>query len=256
MIKLLRFEWRKLWQQKSLYICFGVGLLVAMLFIILGKVLAVRFGVEFGTATGSLLGMLPKSGFMSLLGVYLALFVCSDFSQHTIKNIYARGYSRDAVFAAKYLISLGVAVAMAVLYLVFSFLFTLLLGTPVGHLTGEEWGSLALQLWIVVGVHALYFGIAMMVGKTGGSVAINVIGISLVFQIVGLLLSIMNIDFNVDAYNIESLFQFVTGLQINDMSTAVVNLDTGLIVRSLVMPVVYVVVFVGGGWWVNRRREV
>ena len=256
MIKLLKFEWRKLWRQKSLYICFGVGLLIAALFIILGKVLENRFGVEFGTATGSLLGMLPKSGFMSLLGIYLALFVCSDFSQHTIKNIYARGYSRTAVYAAKYLISLGVALAMALLYLVFSFFFTLILGAPLGSLTGEQWAALVLQLWILVGIHALYFGIAMMIGKTGGSVAINVIGISLVFSIIGLLISILDIDFDIDAYNIESLFQFVTGLQIDTSAMPVVNLETDLVVRSLVMPIVYVAVFVGGGWFVNRRREV
>lgn len=256
MIKLLHFEWRKLWRQKSLYICFSIGLLTSMLFIILGRVLSARFGVEFGTAAGSLLVMLPKSGFMSLLGIYLALFVCSDFSQHTIKNIYARGYSRSAVYFAKYLISLGVALAVALLYYVFSFFFTLMLGAPVGSLTGAEWGALALQLWLLVGIHALYFGIAMMIGKTGGSVAINAIGISLVFSAIGLLISILNFDFNIDEYNIESLFQFVTGMELTGNMGAVVNLTTSLVVRSLVLPVVYGLVFVGGGWFVNQRRDV
>ena len=256
MIKLLKFEWRKLWRQKSLYICFGIGLLISMLFIILGKVLDVRFGVGFGTAAGSLLVMLPKSGFMSLLGVYLALFVCSDFSQHTIKNIYARGYSRSAVYFAKYLISLGVAVAMALLYYIFSFFFTLMLGAGVGSLSGAQWGALALQLWILVGIHALYFGIAMMIGKTGGSVAINAIGISLVFSMIGLLISILDLNFNIDDYNLESLFQFVTGVQLNTTMGADVQLTASLVGRSLILPVVYAGIFVGGGWLVNQRRDV
>ena len=38
MIKLLQFEWRKLWRQKSLYICFGFGLLIVLLTILSLKI--------------------------------------------------------------------------------------------------------------------------------------------------------------------------------------------------------------------------
>lgn len=246
MIKLLRFEWRKLWRQKSLYICFSIGLLLAALFIILGKVLTERFGLPFGSATESLLVMLPRSGFISLLGIYLAIFVCSDYSQHTIKNIYARGYSRTSVYLAKYLISLLVTLVVALVYWVFSLLFSLMLGAGVTGLTGVQWGSLALQLWVVVGLHGLYFGIAMLLGKTGGSVAINLFGIGLVFSILALLLSIFDIDFNIYDYDLESMLEALAGNKLN----------TGMVVRGLILPIVYAGIFNALGWWVSRRREV
>ena len=37
--KLLKFEWRKLWQQKSLYIIFSIGFISTILYVLLAKIM-------------------------------------------------------------------------------------------------------------------------------------------------------------------------------------------------------------------------
>lgn len=246
MIKLLQFEWRKLWRQKSMYIIFSIGLLMCILFMLLGKILADVLHTSFGNATESMLVVLPNSGFVSLLGVYLAIFACADHSQQTIKNLYARGYSRSAVYFSKYLISLGLTMLVSIIYMVFSFFYSIILGASVSGMAAHMWGSLVLQFWVVWGLHGTFFGIGMLIGKTGGSVALNLIGMAFVFSILDLIIRIAKIDFQITVYDLENLMMTLEGAKLS-----VVEL-----VRVLLVPVVYTVVFVGAGWLVNQRREV
>lgn len=247
MINLLKYEWRKLWRSKSLYIVFSIGFISIILSMMLAKVLLEIFHAT-PNATESMLSVLTMSNFVSLLGIYIAIFVCDDFSQHTIKNIYARGYNRSAVYFSKYLISLFVSMAVALLYIGFGFLFALVLGGYVGDMSADLWRDLVLQLWVVVGLHGLFFGISMMVGKIAGSLALNLVGIAVAFGLLSLIFQIAKVDFNIMLYELEMI---LGGL-------AHVSGDAphpGL-VRAIVMPIVYTVVFVGGGWLVNRRRDV
>ncbi|MCM1404149.1 MAG: ABC transporter permease [Prevotella sp.] len=247
MIRLLKFEWRKLLRQKSLYICFGIGLFVTVLFVSLGKILAARLGVDLNaTAVDSMLQVISESGFVSLLGIYLAIYACHDFAHQTIKNIYARGYSRTSVYLTKYLVSLGVTLAMAILYMIFSWVFCCIIGIPVGTLSGAILGALVLQLWVLVGMHGLFFGISMMIGKTGGSVALNLFGISFAFSILELLFQIFNFEFSILDYNLEMV---LATLMTPDLTTTT-------LLRSLLLPLAYGVVFVSLGYWLNRRRDV
>lgn len=251
MSKLLQLEWRKLWRQKSLYVCFGIGLLIITMAIILDKLTNVLLGlVVVSDATSFLMIAVTGSGFASLLGIFLAIFVCSDFNQHTIKNIYARGYSRTAVYFSKYLISLAVTLVMTVLYMVYAYLFAVCLQFPLGNFSWEIWRSVLLQLWIMVGTHGLYFGISMAVGKLGGSVAINIVGIDLVFVLLQTVIAIIDLKlqsgFSIVDYNLENI------------TLAVCNpvLSTEILIRSILMPLVYAVGAVGLGYLVNYRREV
>lgn len=247
MSKLLKFEWRKLWQSKSFYIIFGLGLLSTILFMILGKVLTDVFATPDGNPLASMLVVLSNSGFVSLLGVYLVIFACADYSQQTIKNIYARGYSRTAVYFSKYLISLLVTWAVALFYMVFSFLFALVLGGHIAVMSSWMWGYLALQFWVLVGMHGLYFGMAMIFGKTRIGIIANVVGVELFFTLLHLLIQIIKINFNILDYNLEMILATLMGDH---------QLGTAGLVRVLVMPAVYAVVFVGGGWLASYRREV
>ncbi len=247
MINLLRFEWRKLWRSKSLYIVFSIGLISIILSMLLSKIVLEIFNTT-PNATQSMLSVLTMSNFVSLLGIYIAIFVCDDFSQHTIKNIYARGYSRSAVYFSKYLISLFVSLAVALLYLGFGFLCALVLGGYVGDMPADLWRDLVLQLWVVVGLHGLFFGLSMMVGKIAGSLAMNLVGITVVFGLLSLIFQIAKVDFDIMRYELEMILGGLAHVS-GDVS------HPGL-VRAIVMPICYVIVFVGGGWLVNRRRDV
>lgn len=251
MNKLFQLEWRKLWRQKSLYVCFGVGLLIFSLAIMLEKLTNVFFDLTASSdATSFMLLVVTSSGFTSLLGIFLAIFACNDFNQHTIKNIYARGYSRTAVYFTKYLVSLMVTLAMTVLYMLFAYLFAVCLQFPLGSFSWQVWRALILQIWIMVGSHGLYFGLSMVIGKVGGSVALNIIGIELIFGVLETVLSIIKlkvqIDFSIIDYNLENLMLVVV---LPDLSQRV-------LLRSILLPLVYAGVFVGWGYWANYRRDV
>jgi len=253
MINLLKFEFRKLWQSKSFYIVFSIGFISIIMYMLLAKIMFEIFHASLN-ATVSMLSVLVISNFVSLLGIYLAIFVCSDYSQHTIKNIYARGYNRSAVYFSKYLISLFVSLLVAILYIAFGFLFVLISGGYVGSMPANMWGDLALQLWVVVGLHGLFFGISMMVGKVAGSLALNLIGVSVLFGLATLFFQIIKVDFNVMNYSLETILGGLSGDLSQMMST--VGIEHSTLIRALVVPLAYVIIFVGGGWLVNRRRDV
>lgn len=244
MIKLLNFEWRKLWRQKSLYICFGFGLLIVFL-----TVLSLKGFDALGTGMSMLYTTL-NSGFVAFLGIFIALFICQDYAQQTIKNIYARGYSRSSVYFAKYLISLFVTIFMALVYLVFTFLCAVIFGGGVGSLAAWQWGVLVLQFWSLFGFHALFFGVSMMIGKIGGSVAINLIGLSFGFTVLELILSVLEIDFKIERFNLQNLF--------NNLFDTIFSskLPSELLSRAIFLPLGYAAVFIGAGWLVHNRREV
>jgi ABC-type transport system involved in multi-copper enzyme maturation permease subunit len=256
--KLLKFEWRKLWRQKSLYIIFSIGFISIILSMLLAKLVsevAAIFNPSDDTlnATKAMLSVLvSSSNFISLLGIYIAIFVCSDYSQHTIKNIYARGYNRSAVYFSKYLISLFVSVVVAIIYIAFGFLFVLISGGYAGSMPADMWRDLVLQLWTVVGIHGLFFGISMMVGNVAGSLAFNLVGVSVVFALLNTFFQVIKVDFDVMRYSLEMI---LGGLARMPISYNAVIEHPGL-VRALIVPLAYVIVFVGGGWLVNRRRDV
>lgn len=250
MINLLKFEFRKLWQSKSFYIVFALGFVSTVLVILLSRVVTDIFNIT-PSVTIYVLTALSSSSIASLLGVYLAIYVCSDYTQHTIKNIYARGYSRSAVFFSKYLVSLGVTLFVGLLYVLFTFLLALMFGCRADGMTGDMWGKLVLQFWVLFGLHGMFFGVSMMIGKIAGSLAVNIVGIELGFVLLNALISILatklNFEFSILDYHLETILNTL----IDEA-----RLTTAEFARVLVMPIVYTVVCVGGGWLINRRRDV
>ncbi len=248
MMNLLKFEWRKLRQSKALYIVYGLGLVTITLMMLLSKIM----GAKAGNATAMMTSAIGGSSMISLTGIYLALFACGDYSQHTIKNIYARGYSRTAVYFSKYLVSLLVVFAAAIMYMVYTFLLAVIFGNYVQNISAFQWGSFALQFLWLIGIHGLYFGLSTMVEKTGIAVALNLFGITLVFSLLDLLINLIfvkvdNFNFNITDYQLEYvLMPLISGQALTKAE----------LIRALVMPLSYAVVFVGGGWLVSQRRDV
>lgn len=248
MINLLKFEWRKLRQSKALYIIYSLGLVTITLMLIIGKVM----GTAVGNATVEMTTAIGTSSMISLTGIYLALFACGDYSQHTIKNIYARGYSRTAVYFSKYLVSLLVVFAVALVYMAYSFILAAILWQSVQGIPAFQWGSFALQFLWLIGIHGLYFGLSIMVARTGIAVALNLFGITLLFSLLNLIISLIFIkveNFNFDLTNYQMEFVFMPLISGKPLAKAE-------LIRAIVMPIAYAVVFVTGGWLVSRRRDV
>ncbi len=93
MKKLLKFELYKLKKTKSLYICSAIILALLLFSLLIRLILTKTWGEELmekPSAVGSMLSSINSSDFILVVGIFIALYVCSDFSQHTIKNIFSR----------------------------------------------------------------------------------------------------------------------------------------------------------------------
>ena len=106
MEKIIKFEFDKLFRQKSFYVCtiivLGLTLLSAvsknvMLSSELGATIAKPDGWSYAASAVS------NSQLMMILGIFTAMFVCSEYDENTLKNIYSRGYGRIPVYIGKYI---------------------------------------------------------------------------------------------------------------------------------------------------------
>lgn len=196
---LLHFNLRKLSREKSFYITLGINLAL-----IIPDVLIIFFRKQMYTSEAeaafieeALAPMLRGTDFflsspiqnylIMLTGIYVAITTCSDFSQRTIRNIYARGYSRVSCYAAKAL-SVGIALTIAfAVSTLFSFAATQLF---VGNITGD-FGKLAaiigLQYLTVLASGSFVFMLSNLMRKTAAAVTCAVLApdiVSLVLLLV------------------------------------------------------------------------
>ena len=110
MNNLLKLEFRKLKRQKCFYICLAI--MVAMLLItgVTAKIF-MDHAAELAEIAGEpvipttlpvfLLSFASASMFSMIASIYVSIVVCEDYESQTIKNIYARGYSRSAHYFSK-----------------------------------------------------------------------------------------------------------------------------------------------------------
>lgn len=245
MAKLLSFELRKILRQKSLYICLAIVLALIGLSAVVNASLAKN--PEFGltvTASGFTKSALSSSSFFMILGIFVALYCCDDNTNNTLKNLYSRGYSRGEVYFAKYAVSLAISEILAAV----CFLFAFLLGKAAVNdgASAKAVGSVFCQLLLVVAYHAVFFSVATLIGKVGGSVAVNIAGPLLVLTVLTLITSLLKLEsVNLGDYWLESA---VSGL-------TVAEIPTKAFVKAIVMSVVYTAAFIPIGYAACKKKE-
>lgn len=245
MIRLIKFEFHKLIRKKNFYICFGISAVIMLLNLLLTKAPMGEEDAEVQlSAVSFAMSTLSNSSFLMLAGIFTALYVCDDYANNTLKNIYSHGYSRAEVYFSKYVVSLLAELAVAVLLIAVAFL----LGQACANVksTGGAFiGNLLCQLFMLAAYHGIYFSLAYVIGKTGGSVAINIVGPSLVLTVLSLITSLLKIDITLSDYWLDSVFS----------SLAQGLTDAKTIVKAIVMPLIYGGVFVTAGYLLSRKKE-
>lgn len=243
--KLITFEFRKLFQQKSFYICFDIVLaLIGLSAAVNTQIQSNPEVVLFFTVSYFTKNALATSSFFMILGVFVALYCCDDVTNNTLKNLYSRGYSRGQVYFSKYIVSLCASIAAAVI----SFLFAFIVGQSSGN-AGESndlFASIICQLLLVVAYHSVFFSLAMIIGKVGGSVAINIIGPTLVLTVLTLITSLLKLDsVNLGDYWLESAIKGLT-------ATAI---ESKAFIKAVVMSVIYTAAFIPIGYAISKKKE-
>ena len=247
MKNLLRFEFFKLRKRKSLYICLG-AMLAILLFSLLASYEFLRsWDSEYEpSALIYVLSATNTSNFTLVVGIFVTLYVCEDFGQRTVKNIYSRGFSRIGVYFAKLIVcAVYVVAAFAIVEL-----FTLALSSALFGYRAEEGHILALlfgQLLVCLAFASFSFAVGFTVKRTGIAIAISI----LAPLVVSFVLALADIAIDSEKFMIsEYWLEGISNVLANPLSSV------KQVVLGCILPVIYAALFITAGFFIHRKTEV
>lgn len=250
MKKLLKLEFRKLRKQKSFYICTIVMIILLFLSTMTSKALcnaSAEFAAQYnGSGITAVIGAISNCSFLLIAGIFVALFVCDDYEQQTIKNIYSKGYLRCQVYGSTFISSMIAVTIMFIVVVCSAFLF----GTIYFGL-GESkemniFGILAVQYVNCMANISLYFAISCVLRKTGLSVA----GVFVAPLLVNMVLGLADSFLNLEKVTLASLW---VSSFINELS--VLTIEHNRFMTALFMSFIYIPVFVIAGLHFHKKME-
>lgn len=259
MKNLLKADFYRLFISKSFYICtivsaalFGLGICVMNWTY---KITADQsFDLSFVYKDGLSYGM---TAFMDgsvhmIICIFIGIFVTSEFSHGTMKNVVSKGFSKLLIFLSK-LITLTVAAFIIVIA-------TVIAGTVCGGIVIGEFGSLtaeftgfvlktsAIELYLYIAMTALFLMVAMTVKNLGAVIAIGVIGIISFESVLFALLEIL----------VDSKIKFSQFSLMYNTSFYRMNQDAaaGDFIRSLLVGAAFLLVSTAFGIYMFKKVDV
>lgn len=170
--------------------------------------------------TGFMLAGIDGSSYIMIMGIAVALAACSDFENHTVKTIFARGYSRTQFYMSNLTaVAAAITVSFAVTMLSSLAIGTAFFGTGSAD-AGKVAGLLATQYIAVLANTAFIYMIGSMLKRTGPSIALAIVVPTvsiLILQIADLLLMMADVkmgDVKLADYWISSCFTNLSNLLI------------------------------------------
>lgn len=248
MKRLINFEFRKLFKAKSFYVCLIVCLGLVLLSGLTTKILLENSNDSINpTGLSMLKGAISAASITLIAGIFTALFVCEDETSGTIKNIYAKGYSRRNVYFAKYIVSLVSTLIFTLASMLLAYLFGTSLWEETIRIDGKYLLNIFSQLILIVAYHSIFFAISSKIGKTGSSIAFNIVGP----MFVGLLLSMGDAFLKTDSFKLTSYWidSLLTSLQQT-------NVTMNTITPAIILGILYSVIFVSVGYLLNKKKEI
>ena len=208
---------------------------------------------ETGTLTPStnytsfvLLKSAFNNGYMAMVGgVMTALLVSEDYTNDITKNIYSKGYSREQLYISKYVVCLVAFLLLMIMGMIASFFFGFALD-GLGKM-GSNYFISVLGIFLVgIAYYTIFFGIAILLKKTGGAIAISIIGPTVISLLLTMADTFLNLDdFNMSGYWLDNR---VTLLAQDDVEIKVFLI-------TLVISLVLMVAMIIPSFLVNRKRD-
>lgn len=249
MSNLIKFEFRKLFKSKSFYICLAVCVGLVLLGVLTTKVTIENSdgNIDLPSKYLMLQGAISSANITLVAGIFTALFVCEDEASGTIKNIYAKGYSRGSVFISKYITSLVAILIFTFGSMLIAYLFGLSTWPDITTSIDNLFLDIVGQVLLIIAYQSIFFAISSKLGKTGSSIAFNIVGPMFVSMVLTMADAFFKLeDFKLSAYWIDSLLT-------NLGQTTVTNQN---IIIAIVMGVIYSIIFVGIGFMLNKKKEI
>ena len=200
------------------------------------------------TSDSIALTAVENSSMIMIVGIYIALTSCQDYSQQTMKTIYARGCSRTKVYFGKLLTSLCSLTIMFVAVFVWNWL----LGSIFFGFTLENFGRVILlaggQYLTCVAFLGLYFMFVHLIRKMGAVLALSLIvpmAVELVLIFVDIFAMQATEEFTVSSFWLSG---FITKL-------SSMSVSSGWIIGVYLGAIAYSALFFGLGYLASRRAE-
>ena len=282
---MLKFELRRLLKKPVFYVMLGlcVGVAIFMVFSMrismdymiqhMGESEYYAYGIDENYVKENFVENLsPQKLVLSefwyilptVLAVFVGIFVCEDRVRGTIKNIYARGYSRTSVFLAKFIVSSATSVLLywlviAAIYLSGMIVFATAPFEVQPQTVKGFWLLILGRTLVLLAANAGYFMISELIGSTGFSIAANMFAPSILNGILYLGLSfifyvfIKDPDFN--RYDvIESIIEYWIYTLV--MGGFRIDMKVDAYIWHVVASGAYLLIFGFLGWLIARKKEV
>lgn len=262
MNRLLKFEFYKLLKSKVFLICSAITLGLNIFTVAVIKIVEIITEESFYSVSGAGYMLLTMgSSFVMIISAFAALFVCTDYDQEIVKNVYSRGFSRSDVFCAKYLSTVCGTLFMYAL----SAVTNLILGQLLFHgdQAVEDFAvRLITQLLLVIAYTSLAFMFAMMFKRIGAAIGLSIATPTVITLILTLLTVIFSVSANVEdavistvSLNSYWLDGIMSSVSVNFLLGGEMGLEKPDYLLNAVLTVVYAVAFTGIAFWVNAKSD-
>lgn len=250
MLNLLRADFYKLLRRKSFYICGILAIVVACLSVVLENMSFTYtlqgMGIDFDSLPAMYrLYFSGVSAFTRTIGlgaifitIMVSMFVSSEFSFGTIKNIVTSGKSRISIYTSKLIMALVISTIYTLLCGLAGFATgSIIWGT--GEITRTEYLELFRIIGLIIAVEfsmqALFTMVSFIVRTTGAAITINLI----IGTVISETLPIINIVFkrmlSVEEFDVLKYWPYTYLGVFNQFEIPTEQITTGLIVCAITL---------------------
>ncbi len=260
MINILKVDLYKMFKAKSFYV---IGIILAA-FSALNAYAFAKISLD---ANEELLMLINSNFFVvfmqnvnsvvTYVTLFVVLFMVSEFSNGTIKNIATKGYLRESIYFSKLIvgaISTLIYVAVVALSIYLPYIFVLR-----GHITNEfEMPKYFINSFFIMLLHLLaYISIGLMIASLVRKSGLSVVCL---FAFTSLIPFILDMLDKLLASNFETKFSLSKYFISGSLGYAISQADLGIpdkdILRIILVPICFFVASVAIGVTVFKKRDI
>ena len=248
MQNLLKLEFRKLKKQLAFYICLGAALsMILITFFTFNSMYSPDNSMFTYTHIDAMVNTFTSSSFITMAAVFIALNVCEDYGQKTVKNFYAKGYTRTEVSTAKII---TVYTATTIMFLILE-----LVGFILGSALFEAGDVGNYKFLAVIGAQyvsamayvSFFLAVSLIIQKIGGAIAISIVATTAINGLLSLA------DLLLENEKVQLADYWLEGTA-NSLTSISVTQDR--MVTCLITSLIYIPVFLFLGQRLSKNREV
>ena len=251
MNKLISFEFRKLLKSKYFYIITAISVMFVLLSGLTNKAISDALIANGETVQPYSSYLFTKGAlggtYTMFIAIFVALFATEDSASGTLKNIYAKGYTRSRVYFSKYIVSLIAVLIMSAVTVLFAYGYSYFIWGNNLEIADNIFIIIVGQLLGVVTYHAIFFAISTAFGKVGPAIALNIIGPMAVSLVLGLGDAfIKSENAKLTSYWVDSLYSNFTASVSNQ----------NILRMGIVLFIVYTGLAICIGMILNKKKEI